>query len=180
MTTRSIRTRTVTGVTLKALGVLLALYFVDNAWMYREVEQDRTVRLKRELDDKQHMAARHDDYLVQLQEDRVVLSRLIQRLPSSLDLPTIEKAVHDQAMLAGIQVASVRLGKEAAKEFYADLPVDLVVQGSTEQLQKFVQALLSDSPLRNITAMTITPSDNPTVWRAAMSMRCYRYIEDDE
>jgi Tfp pilus assembly protein PilO len=181
MTPSTTRAQSVTGVALKVVGALLALYFVHDAWLYREAEQSRTVSLKREMDDKQRVAASHDAYAVRLEEEKDILYSLVKRLPSTIDSPAIEKKLHDQATLAGIEIVAMHMGVKRIREgFYGDLPVDLVAQGSTVQFVKFMDSVFRESPLRQVSAMQIEPTADKGTLKAAMTVNYYRYVEDGE
>ena len=181
MIPRTIHPRSFTGVTLKLAGVLLALYLVRDAWVDRDREQSVTAALKREMDERQHVAASHDDYAVQLQAMRVDLANLVQRLPPKFDAPTIEWTLRDQATLSGIETGKVQIGKERIQEgFYADRRVDLTVEGTTDGFVKFMDLLLHGTPQRLVTAMKIEPIDHSDTVRAAITVIYFRYIEEPD
>jgi Tfp pilus assembly protein PilO len=178
---RTIHNRSFVGVALKLAGTLLALFLVHDALVDRDREQNMTTALKREMDEKQHVVASHDDYAAQLQAMRGDLARLVQRLPSKFDAPTIEWTLRDRATLSGIETATVQVGKERVREgFYADRRVDLTVKGTMEGFVKFMDGLLHDSPRRLVMAMKIEPIDDTGTLRAALTVIDFRYIEDDE
>lgn len=181
MTPHKMDAQRLTGVRvlLKLIGTLLALYLVHEAWLDREVHQDETLRLERHLDDSQRKIASHDDFAAQLQEERGLLSSSIQRLPSKLASPAIEKTLREQAAQAGIRITSMRMGAETVKEgFYAERGVYLVLHASAADFVTFMAGLLRELPLRRVTAIKIEPADNPGTVRVTMTAFYYRYIDD--
>jgi len=178
MTARPYRGPSVTGVALKIAGALLAAYFARDAWIHREAEQLQTLRLERELDEKHQWRVNHDVLRASLPEMQAVLSRLVQRLPAKFDAPAIENSLRVQATQAGIAIAALQIGKQRAREgFYAELPVDLIVQGSAPEFMKFMNGLPRESPLRQVAAMKIEPGADKGMLRAALTVDFYRYIE---
>jgi len=163
---------------LVLLGTLLGLFLVNAAWSARDEMAYRTIQLEREVSDKQAIAANHASITLILDELRDMLNQLVRQLPSHLDAPSMEKSLRDQAALAGIDVAALQIGNERTTEgFYAKLPMQVVLQGSSAQLLKFMDAQQHDVALHLVDALTIEPVDGKTV-RATMTLAYYRYMEE--
>ena len=163
---------------LVLLGTLLGLFLVSTAWSARDEMAERTMRLEREMSDKQAIAANHASISLMLNELRDMLNQLVHQLPSRFDPPAMEKSLRDQALLAGVDVTSLQIGNEKTKEgFYAELPTQVVVQGSSAQLLKFMNAQQQDVALHLVDALTIEPIDGKTV-RATMTLAYFRYMEE--
>lgn len=163
------------------IGTLVALYLLANACIDRGQEQFRTQSLKKELSEKQSHLTNHSEYTARLGEMLLMLAQVKVRLPARLDAPSLEKTLRDKAMLAGMETTSTHVGTETvAEDFYAALPVEVVVQGSAADFLKFMDSVLRDDPLRSVTAMNIAPVDNAVELRAALTLTYFRYIEEDE
>jgi len=159
-------------------GTLLGLALVHAAWSARDEMAYRTTQLERELSDKQAIAANHASIALMLNELRDMLNQLVHQLPSRFDPAAMQKSLRDQAALAGIDVASLQAGNEKTREgFYAELPTQVVVQGSSAQLLKFMEAQQHDVALHLLNALNIEPIDGKTV-RATMTLAYYRYMEE--
>ncbi len=180
MTSHALRSSGALIAALGFAGILLALYLVGSAWSDRGHEESRTYRLKLEMKDKQRMAASHDEFAAQLQQMKPILPRLEERLPARFDPSTIEKTLRDKARLAGIKIESAAFDKQRRSDFYAELGMNLVVQGSAADFLKFMDDMVRDSPQRIVRAMTIRPLDDKAELRAAMTVTYFRYIEGDE
>ena len=175
------RLHVVMNVAAAFIGTFLALYLLEIASIEREQEQSKTQSLKRELSEKQHHLANHNEYSAQLEEMGLMLSQLKVRLPATLDVPSLEKSLRDKAVIAGMDASSVHVGTESVAEgFYAALPVDVVVQGSAADFLKFMDSIVRDAPLRSVTAMNIEPVDNAVELRAALTLTYFRYAEEGE
>lgn len=178
--TRTLPSRTALGALGFVLSSVLALCLVRNAWLAREHEQARTSVLKHELSIKQGMAVMPAAYAAQLQDMHAIVSTLEQRLPAQLDSSVIERGLHDRAERDGLAIETLQVGKQRQQDFYADIPVDLIVRGSTSRFLTFMNGFLRESPLRRIAVMSIEPIDDATRMRATMTVAYYRYIEDGE
>jgi Tfp pilus assembly protein PilO len=163
------------------IGTLIALYLLATACIDRGQEQSKTQSFKKELSEKQRHLDNHSEYTAQLEEMRLMLAQVKVRLPARLDAPSLEKTLRDKAILAGMNTTSTRVGAETvAEDFYAALPIEVVVQGSAADFLKFMDSILRDDPLRSVTAMNIAPVDNAIELRAALTLTYFRYIEEDE
>ena len=162
---------------LVLIGTLLGLFLVNTAWSARDEMRYRTAALLRELIDKQSIEANHAQVTLHLSELRQMLNQLVHQLPSRFDPPAMEKSLRDQATLAGLDITSLQVGSERSNEFYAELSTQLVAQGSSAQLLKFMDAQQHDVALHLVNALTIEPVDGKTV-RAKMTLGYYRYMEE--
>lgn len=168
-------------VAAAAVGTLLTLYLLATAYIDRSQEQYKTRALEKELSEKQRHLAHHDEYAAQLDEMRLMLAQVNVRLPSRLDASSLEKTLRDKANVAGMDTTSAHVGTETVAEgFYAALPIEVVMQGSTADFMKFMDSMLRDAPLRSVTAMNIEPVDNAVELRAALTLEYFRYVEQDE
>jgi type IV pilus assembly protein PilO len=175
------RTQRAICLALMVIGAVPGLWLVSAAWSARDAVEGKTLQLTRELDDKQHITASHAQYSTQLEEMREMLAQVMRQLPSRLDHPALEKSLRDQAARAGAAIELRPMGAESVREgFYAELPVEIVVQGSSAQFLNFMDALQHEIPLRQVSALTIAAVDGATTLRATMTLEFFRYIEEGE
>ncbi len=168
-------------VAAAAIGTLIALYLLATSYIDRGQQQSRMQSLEKEVSEKQQRLDNHGEYKEQLQKMRLMLAQVRVRLPARLDASSLEKVLRDKATLAGMDTTSAHVRTETVEEgFYAALPVEVVVQGSSADFLKFMDSILRDDPLRSITAMDIAPVDNAVELRAALTLTYFRYIEEDE
>lgn len=170
--------RTVSGIVLKLAGLLLSLCLIDAAWRDRESESHRTLALQRELDDKQAVLASHDDYARQLHDMRALLASAMERMPGRLDPAVLDKALRDGATVTSVDIVDAKWSKETAKDFYAELPLDVTVHGSPSQIAAFMNTFLRESPQRTASAMTLAQDHNAL--RVQMKVLYYHSLDESE
>lgn len=164
------------GVATKLVGVLLAVGALAWAWPDREAMQ-RPLRLEDELRDKQPWIGRHDVLAQLLATMRDMLAALRQRLPEHVAASAVEASLRARATDAGVGVASFVAHEETVREFHAELPVEVIVEGSTADIVRFVDGFARDEPMREITAMTIAAAG--PVRRATLEIAYYRHVEEE-
>ena len=116
-------------------GAMVLLVAVGFFYVYQPTS-DKIVRLTQEIskvreerDKKKRIAAN----LVQLQRDLREwdgkLKTVVAQLPDSREIPELLSNISTKAREAGLDIILFRPRNENLKEFYAEIPVDIVVRG---------------------------------------------------
>ncbi len=94
-------------------------------------------RISRQIEDNRRVAADIPRYL---HEKQVMESRLkdaVSRLPNEKEIPDLIDAVSNAAKKAGLKVVLFKPGRELQKGFYAEIPINMTVEGRFESLYNF-------------------------------------------
>jgi type IV pilus assembly protein PilO len=110
---------------------------------------------------------------------------MLKQLPGQTELPSILQDISQAAQVDGLKQDLFRPGNEATKDFYAEKPMDLQVDGGFHDFGKFVSdvaALPRIVTLHNIvikpaTGSSIGGTNNLTM---TLTAKTYRYLEDSE
>lgn len=157
-----------------------SLYFIRNAWMDRAVVQQETTRLEKELAYDRRKLLSHDLLADQLTVMRPLLARLEQRLPTHLDPVSLEATLREQAAQSKVEITDLHSGVETLKEgFYAEKPVALRVQGTTENVFAFVDQVVRASALRYVREMHTDPFDGSGV-TLQLNLICVHHVSESE
>lgn len=178
MTTPLPRGKRLIIATLAIVSSLHAMYFIQNAWLDREVERGRTLMLEHELAERQQKLVNHDLLVEHLKQMRDALVQLEQILPSHLDLSAIETALREQASRSHVEITKLSFGPELVREdYYAEAPSTMMIRGKTADVLTFFDQLLSASPLRRISEMEIEPIDSSAVHARLVVMYDHSVID---
>ena len=175
------------------IGVLIIVYIVVLAGGYfgpgliaeqRQqlgTLQDTEAKLKTTFEQKAAQAANLDTYKKQLDDMQKSFGTMLRQLPGKTEIPSLLQDISQTAQVDGLKQDLFRPGGEATRDFYAEKPIDLVVEGGYHELGKFVSDVAALPRIVTLHNITIRPanggSDNLTM---TLTAKTYRYLEDDE
>ena len=129
-------------------AVLIAAVLVAGYYYHIEGLQDqlavveaKEIELKKEFEKKAFQAANLDAYRRQMVEMEESFGALVSQLPSDTEVPGLLEDITNKGLLNGLEIASIDLQKEEAKEFYVELPIKIIAAGSYHDLGAFISAM---------------------------------------
>tara|TARA_R110002110_G_scaffold205066_7_gene417226 strand:+ start:376777 stop:377391 length:615 start_codon:yes stop_codon:yes gene_type:complete len=105
--------------------------------------EKQEIKLKKEFEDKAFKAANLDAYRQQMVEMEESFGALVSQLPSDTEVPGLLEDITNKGLLNGLNIASIDLQKERAKEFYVELPIAMSASGSYHDLGAFISGMAS-------------------------------------
>lgn len=180
-------------VTLVSLIVMAvsAWYFVlpRRAGVQDAVQQESVLR--QTFESRQAQVANLAAYRAQLATMQAEFGHLLAQLPSRTEVPSLLRDISQARSANGLNEQLFKPEPEVRKDFYAELPNDLVVTGDFHQFARFVSdvaALPRIVTLEDITIEANTaaggragagaPSDAPL--RMSLTATTYRYLENGD
>jgi type IV pilus assembly protein PilO len=169
-------------------AVLLAGYYFLIAEQINDRSKlvDTENTLKSQFESKALQAANLDTYKQQLEDMQKSFGTMLKQLPGKTELPSILQDISQAAQVDGLKQDLFRPGTEATKDFYAEKPIDLEVNGGYHEFGKFVSdvaALPRIVTLHNIVIKPASGGGSGTGSDAltmTVTAKTYRYLEDDE
>jgi type IV pilus assembly protein PilO len=173
------------------LGFILGLFIIGLVWWFyvkgqREeltaLEQEHQT-LRTEFEEKQGRAANLEPLKQQLAQMELMLQQMLRQLPSKNEMPDLIVDISQTALATGISNELFQPGPEAAKEFYAEKPINLRMVGTYHQFGAFVSGVAS---LPRVVIMTmhnisLTPrAGKPGLLVLQGTVKTYRYLDEDE
>lgn len=144
--------------------------------------QDKETSLKTEFEGKALQAANLDVYKKQLEDMQTSFGTMLRQLPGQTEIPSLLQDISQAAQVDGLKQDLFRPGGEAPKDFYAEKPIDLQLEGSYHQFGKFVSdvaTLPRIVTLHNISIRPLSGTGNDNLVMT-LTAKTYRYIEEDE
>lgn len=121
--------------------VLGYIYDIKGFQQQLETEQQKEQTLKAEFEKKAFQAANLDAYRKQMVEMEESFGALVSQLPSDTEVPGLLEDITNKGLEAGLEIESIKLGSETAKEFYIELPIEISVVGGYHDLGAFVSGI---------------------------------------
>ncbi|MEH6389588.1 type IV pilus inner membrane component PilO [Pseudomonas profundi] len=141
--------------------------------------QAQEVALRKDFADKSFRAANLDAYKEQLAEIEERFGTLLKQLPSDTEVPGLLEDITQMGLNSGLEFESITLQPEAAKQFYAELPISIQVQGNYHDIGTFVSSVAGLPRIVTLHDFTIAPvsEGNPDLLKMSILAKTYRYNE---
>ncbi|HHO81959.1 MAG TPA: pilus assembly protein PilO [Halothiobacillus sp.] len=142
--------------------------------------------LKREVEQKQRLAANLEAYQQQLAEIEVRFGELLRQLPNRREAENLIVDVAQTSLANGLRNRQIQPGTEVRHEFYAEIPYTLRLEGPYHALAKFVSDTASLPRIVTLhnPEITLGPGENAMQRAEQLQMtivtKTYRYLEEGE
>lgn len=160
-------------VVVMVVGYVYAI--ADAREQLAQVEQKEDT-LKKEFEDKAFKAANLEALRAQMKEMEESFGALVSQLPSDTEVPGLLEDITNKGVESGLEIRSIKLQPEQAKEFYIELPINIEVTGTYHDFGTFVSGI-AGLP-RIVTLHDFKMSSDPKtpgVLSMSISAKTYRY-----
>lgn len=171
------------------VAVLLALLVVILAagWWFLwsdqltdlEGRQQEEQKLKQEYLDKKKQAVNLDLYTQQLAEIDRSFGALLKQLPNKSEIEALLVEVNQAGLGRGLQFDLFKPGAEQIKDFYAELPVTVKINGSYHDLGAFAADIAKLPRIVTLNNIVITSSAGGQLTLDAL-IKTFRYLDEEE
>jgi len=155
-------------------------YHIEGLQAQLAVVEAKETELKKEFEKKAFQAANLDAYRRQMVEMEESFGALVSQLPSDTEVPGLLEDITNKGLLNGLEIASIDLQKEEAKEFYVELPIKIIAAGSYHDLGAFISAMAGLPRIVTLHDFTISARTTGSN-RLNMSIiaKTYRYKDEE-
>ena len=148
---------------------------------------DQENSLKSDFESKALQAANLDVYKQQLDDMQKSFGTMLKQLPGKTEIPSILQDISQAAQVDGLKQDLFRPGNEAIKDFYAEKPIDLQLDGGYHDFGKFVSDVAALPRIVTLHNIVIKPAGGTAIGAGGtnaltmtLTAKTYRYLEDDE
>jgi type IV pilus assembly protein PilO len=129
---------------------------------YKELEGLKTElsKLQSEIDDKTKISNNLPRLQKEYDQLNVELAQALTELPNSKEIPSLLTSITALGKNAGLDFLVFRPKSEVAKDFYAEVPVDIVISGSYFSVANFFAAVSNLPRIVNITNVAFSEIKN--------------------
>ncbi len=141
----------------------------------------KEVTLKDTFEIKQQRAANLDAYKEQLKEMEVTFGAMLRQLPSRTEVPSLLVDISQTGLAAGLEERLFQPSDEIKKDFYAELPIKIRLQGSYHDLALFVSGIAALPRIVTLHDVMIQPERNADADNLILDVtaKTYRYLEEE-
>ena len=148
-----------------------------------ERKRQEQTTLFQEFERKHQKSAKLEEYKAQLAEMEEILRSLLRQLPSKTEMPDLLQSVSQTAIGTGIQIDRFRPETEIVKDFYAEKPISLRMQGGYHQFGNFVSGVASLArvvilTMHDISLRPVEEGSSQLVLEG--TVKTYRYLDEEE
>lgn len=159
--------------------VIFLGYFLEISPKYQTLEQQasRETDLMNQYENKAFKAQNLDQYRKQLDDMEEMFGSLLAQLPKETEVPGLLEDITHTGLGSGLEFKKIDLGKEAVKEFYAELPIQINALGDFHGFGAFVSGVAALPRIVTLDNFTIRPTANagPGLLEITITAKTYRY-----
>lgn len=164
--------------------VVFGLYWVFITPKYEELARQKRseAELMAQYEAKAFKAQNLDQYRKQLTDMEDVFSALLDQLPKETEVPALLEDITHTGLGSGLEFESIKLGTEAVKEFYAELPIKIDATGDFHGFGAFVSGIAAFPRIVTLEDFVIKPANKGFGGLLSLSItaKTYRYSSKGE
>jgi type IV pilus assembly protein PilO len=172
-------------VILVAILVMVAGYYMvveDDIVSLESVQKDEQ-KLRDDFSKKQRKAANLEGYRKQLEEMKQSFGAMLRQLPDKTEVAELLVDVSQTGLAAGLEFELFKPLAEVPREFYAELPIQVKVNGQYHEFGHFISGLAALPRIVTIHDIKITRTskeDSNADLLLEATAKTYRYLDEEE
>lgn len=172
-------------MTILAAVFLLVLaggwwFFWSDQLLELETKEKEQEALKQEYLDKKRQAVNLDLYIQQLAEIDRSFGALLKQLPNKSEIEALLIEVNQAGLGRGLQFELFKPGQEVVKDFYAELPVSVKINGSYHDFGAFAADIAKLPRIVTLNNISLAPASNGQQLSLDAITKTFRYLDDEE
>ena len=144
-----------------------------------EGKQKEEETLKQQYLDKKRQAVNLDLYIEQLAEIDRSFGALLKQLPNKSEIEALLIEVNQAGLGRGLQFDLFRPGAEQVKDFYAELPIAVKINGGYHDFGAFAADIAKLPRIVTLTNISIVPGKDGVLALDATT-KTFRYLDEEE
>ncbi|MEM9624311.1 MAG: type 4a pilus biogenesis protein PilO, partial [Pseudomonadota bacterium] len=143
-----------------------------------ERAEAKELDLREEYEDKAGQAANLEALRQQKIEMEATFDGLLRQLPTDTEVPGLLEDITRTALDNDLTIESIDLQAERKTEFYIELPILVVVEGTYHKIGSFVSGVANLSRIVTLHDFSIKPTADQPILRMEILAKTYRYLEE--
>jgi type IV pilus assembly protein PilO len=170
------------------LSVVLFVAVIGAGYWFRvKALQEQLVRvageesgLRTDFETKAALASNLEAYRQQMRDMEASFGDLLRQLPGQTEVPGLLDDINFTGLGSGLEFESIALADEVTREFYIELPINIVVRGGYHDFGSFVSGVSSLSRIVTLHDFTINTGASRSELSMTIGARTYRYNAGEE
>jgi len=164
------------------IGILVGAYFLDWSDQIEQLEAGRAqeTKLKDEYKNKKQQSINLDLYRQQLREIDSSFGALLKQLPNRSQMDALLVDINQAGLGRGLQFELFKpASQESARDFYAELPIQLRVIGNYHDIGAFASDIGGLSRIVTLNDIALSGGKDGSLVLDATA-KTFRYLDEDE
>lgn len=172
----------IAGVVAAMVGLGAAYYFLFLSGLSEQVTrlEGQTRQLQEEKTSYEDKKQKYMSFRAEVEKLLQEKKELVKVLPTRAEISSFLQSLHSQAELAGLSILTFDKRDEVQRDFYAEIPVHMVISGSYHQISKFFHSVGQLKRIVNIQDVLLGEPEQTTSGiqlRAKFVTSTFRFIE---
>ena len=168
-------------ISLFVLILVAGWWFVWNDQLTDlETKQREEVTLKQQFLDKKRQAVNLDLYTQQLADIDRSFGALLKQLPNKSEIEALLIEVNQAGLGRGLQFELFRPAPEQIKDFYAELPIAVKINGNYHDFGAFAADIAKLPRIVTLNNLSIAPIKEGGVLTMDATTKTFRYLDEEE
>lgn len=171
------------GIMYLLIVVLVYMSFVSPTLGDIEAAEAKRTELTTKRDQVRARAENRAAFEAQLEELAATLKQALQELPNDREIPALLSEIDGHARKSGLDVRRFQPLDEVVREYYADVPVQLVMEGGYHEIGIFFDKVRKMSRIVSVQNIEMTdPRElgSETTLKVSGQVVTYRFLTDEE
>ena len=136
--------------------------------------------LKQQYLDKKRQAVNLDLYIQQLAEIDRSFGALLKQLPDKSEIEALLIEINQAGLGRGLQFELFKPGQEIIKDFYAELPITVKINGGYHDFGAFAADIAKLPRIVTLNNISITPLKDGGQLSLDATTKTFRYLDEEE
>ena len=161
------------------IGIWFTIIKDKRPQLLRAQEDELTLRTT--FENKQRKAANYDAYKAQLTQIEQSFGTMLRQLPGKTEIPSLIVDISQTGLAAGLQEKLFVPQSEIPRDFYAEKPINIRLNGGYHEIGRFVSGIAALPRIVTLHNITITPETTGSYDALTMEVtaQTYRYLDEE-
>jgi type IV pilus assembly protein PilO len=163
-------------------AIVIALWFVwlTNSADELEAEQHKEIGLREDYRKKLTQAVNLDALRKQREQVQQYVTQLEKQLPSKAEMDALLSDINQAGLGRSLTFDLFRPGQVSVKEYYAELPISVRVQGRYNDIGSFASDIAHLSRIVTLNNLDVQQSKEANLLVLDATAKTFRYLDPDE
>lgn len=145
-----------------------------------ESKEQEEQTLRQQYLEKKRQAINLDLYTQQLADIDRSFGALLKQLPNKSEIESLLIEINQAGLGRGLQFELFRPGNEEFKDFYAELPIAVRINGTYHDIGAFAADIAKLPRIVTLNNITITPMKDGGLLTLDATTKTFRYLDEEE
>jgi type IV pilus assembly protein PilO len=137
------------------------------------------MELQRKLSEVRSITANIEEFQEEIANLELKLQRVLRQLPNEREIEVLLTDISNLGKTAGIEIKSFRRKQEVVHDFYAEVPIDIEIEGQFHDVARFFDLLAGLPRIVNMGAIDVkiaTDTLEKTVLKVSGTATTFRFV----